>query len=306
MASGNPLRMEHTVTVGVVSAKGRTLGLSPETQSFENFIQTDAAINLGNSGGPLVNLRGEVVGINSAINAAGQNLGFAIPVNVAKSILSQLKEKGKVVRGYLGVRIRNVDDKTREAFELPSREGAFVEMVEKDGPSEKAGLKEGDTITEVNGVKVKQTRDLIDKVSGQAPGSKVDLTLLREGKRQGLTVTLGERPGGDETTASAEGETAPSSKLGLEVDEVSVRTRRMFDLPRDMEGVVVTNVTDLSPADDEGLRPGDVITKVNGHDIGSVRDYKEAVTGLRSGAPVRLYVYRPQSDQRRFFILRVP
>jgi serine protease Do len=306
MASGNPLRMEHTVTVGVVSAKGRTLGLSPETQSFENFIQTDAAINLGNSGGPLVNLRGEVVGINTAINAAGQNLGFAVPINVAKSILPQLKEKGKVVRGYLGVRIRNVDQKTKDAFELPSRDGAFVEMVEKDGPAQKAGLKEGDTITEVGGSKVKQTRDLIDKVSNQAPGSKVELTVLREGKRTNVTVTLGERPGSEDTAETTGGATTPSSKLGLEVEEISARTRRMFDLPRDLDGVVITEVTDLSPADDEGLRPGDVVTKVNGKEIASASDFKSALGGLASGAAVRLYVYRPQTDQNRFFILRVP
>ena len=165
-------------------------------QSFENFIQTDAAINLGNSGGPLVNLRGEVVGINTAINAAGQNLGFAVPVNTAKRHPRPAQGKGKVVRGYLGVHIRNVDDKTQEAFNLSVARRRLRRQGPRGRPgASKAGLKKGDIIVAVNGKPVKETRDVIDNVSAMAPGTKVEIEVVRDGKRKALTVTLGERPG---------------------------------------------------------------------------------------------------------------
>ncbi|MFI5167817.1 MAG: Do family serine endopeptidase [Thermoanaerobaculales bacterium] len=309
MAVGNPLAMEHTVTVGVVSAKNRTLGLSSDRNAlaFENFIQTDAAINLGNSGGPLVNIRGEVVGMNTAINAAGQNLGFAVPINAAKSVIPQLKEKGKVVRGYLNVVIRNVDQKTQEAFGLPAREGAFIESVTKGGPGEKAGLKEGDTIVAVGGVPVKETRQLIDRVSMTPPGQKLDLEVIRDGKRQNFTVVVGERPGSDEEKQSSTAkEDTPVSKLGLEVDDLSQRTRRQFEIPTNIEGILVTDVTDMSPADEAQLRPGDVIMRVNAQDVTSQRDFRDALAKIRSGALVRLYVFRAQLDQKSFVILRMP
>jgi len=233
MAVGNPLNMDHTVTVGVVSAKGRQLGLSDQTSSFENFIQTDAAINLGNSGGPLVNIRGEVVGINTAINAAGQNLGFAVPVNTAKLVIPQLKDKGKVTRGYLGVNITNVTDETKEAFNLTSTDGAFVQEVVKGGPADKAGLAKGDAIVAVNGATVKDNRTLIDRVSALSPGSKVDLEVIRDGKRKTLTATLSERPG---TVETATGETSEpqtaAAKLGLEVEDLTAKSRRGFEIPR--------------------------------------------------------------------------
>jgi serine protease Do len=307
MAVGNPLNMAHTVTVGVVSAKGRQLNLSDVTSSFENFIQTDAAINLGNSGGPLVNLRGEVVGVNSAINAAGQNIGFAIPVNTVKAVVPQLREHGKVVRGYLGVGIKNVTPDMKDAFNLPSRDGAFVDSVEEDAPAAKAGIQKGDTIVAVNGTHVKETRELIDQVSAMAPGKKVELGVIRDGKPQTIAVTLGERP-----VASAEGEEStpdketPSSKLGLQFDDLSQRVRRMFDVPADVSGAVVTQVDEDTPADDAGLRPGDVITEVNGHEVDTARDLTEGLRHVRSGSPVRLYVYRPQVDRSTFIILRMP
>ena len=307
MAVGNPLRMEHTVTVGVVSAKGRALGLSEETRSFENFIQTDAAINLGNSGGPLVNLRGEVVGMNTAINAAGQNLGFAVPVNTIRAVLPQLKEKGKVVRGYLGVMVKNVDQETQEAFNLKSRDGAFVDSVEKDGPAEKAGVQAGDTIVKVGGTPIKETRQLIDRVSAVAPGGKVELEIVREGKTRTVTATLGERPGAENgEEESGEAPQGAVDKLGLSVEDLSARSRRGFEIPNDVEGVVVTDVAELSPAEDGGLRPGDVITQANGAEITSAKDFRSVVEKVKSGGVVRLYVYRPQLDRSTFVILRMP
>jgi len=197
MAVGNPLNMEHTVTVGVVSAKERVLGLT-EDRSFESFIQTDAAINFGNSGGPLVNLRGEVIGINTAINVRGQNLGFAVPVDVATRILPQLRSSGKVVRGYLGAMVRNVDQKMQEAFGLDTREGAFVDNVLPGHAADRAGLEPGDVVISIDGRRVKDTRDLIDDVSSKAPGTKVHLEVIREGRTQKLTVELEQRQGSGE------------------------------------------------------------------------------------------------------------
>jgi len=309
MAVGNPLAMEHTVTVGVVSAKGRRIGISPNANasSFEDFIQTDAAINLGNSGGPLVNVRGEVVGMNSAINAGGQNIGFAIPVNTIKMVVPQLKEKGKVVRGYLGVQITNVDQKAQEFYKLPSRDGALVQSVTKDGPADKAGLKDGDVIVAVAGKPVKDTRDLIFRVSAMPPGQKVDLDLMREGKSKSITVTLGERPSGeDEQEAATTKEDTPTSKLGIQIDDLNQRTRRQFEIPREIEGAVVTDVTDLSPADDANLRVGDVIMRVNDRDINSAQTFKDTIAGFRSGTMVRFYIYRPQAEQKTFVFLRMP
>ncbi|HVN75855.1 MAG TPA: Do family serine endopeptidase [Thermoanaerobaculaceae bacterium] len=307
MAVGNPLAMEHTVTVGVVSAKGRALGLSEATRSFENFIQTDAAINLGNSGGPLVNLRGDVVGMNTAINAAGQNLGFAVPVNTIKAVLPQLKTKGKVVRGFLGVTITNVDQKAQEAFKLPSRDGALVESVNKGGPADKSDLKAGDVVVAVGGVPIKETRQLIDRVSATAPGQKIDLEVVRDGKHVTVPVVLGERPTteGDEASSPAKEDT-PSSKLGIDVDDISARARRQFELPNDIQGVVITDVTDLSPADEAGLRAGDVIMRVNSHDVSSQQEFSDAIAGVHSGTMVRLYVYRAQTDQKSFVFVRMP
>ncbi|HPC83501.1 MAG TPA: Do family serine endopeptidase [Thermoanaerobaculaceae bacterium] len=307
MAAGNPRRLSHTITVGVVSAKGRTIGLSPETSSFENFIQTDAAINLGNSGGPLVNLRGEVVGINTAIDASGQNIGFAVPINTARLILDQLRNKGKVVRGFLGVKIRNLDEDAREAFGLPSRAGALVSDVDSGGPADKAGLRKGDVIVAIKGQPVKETRQVIDTISGMAPGTRVEIEVMRDGKPRTLTATLGERPSGSEPAGPAEEPASTAvGKLGLQVEDLTPQLRRMFGLGSEVEGVVITKVTDLSPADDKGLRPGDVVLQVNGKDVDSVATFRKALGSPKSGEVVRLYVLRPRLGQQDFVFLRVP
>ena len=307
MAVGNPLNMPHTVTVGVVSAKGRQLGLSPETNSFENFIQTDAAINLGNSGGPLVNLRGEVVGINTAINAAGQNIGFAVPVNTVKNVLTQLKENGKVVRGYLGVNIQNIDQDIQDAFGLSSREGAFVQSVEDGGPADKGGLEKGDTIVAVNGAAVKETRQLIDAVSAMPPDRKVEIEVVRDGKKKSITVTLGERPSASgQDDADGQEKATPASQLGFEVRDLTTRMRRDSEIPSSIEGIVVADVESGSVAEDAGLRPGDVVTEISGKEIASVREFNEALSQVRKGAAFKLYVYRPQLDRGTFIIMRMP
>jgi serine protease Do len=308
MAVGNPLQMAHTVTVGVVSAKGRVLGLSDSGSSFEDFIQTDAAINLGNSGGPLVNLAGRVIGINTAINAAGQNLGFAVPIDIAKRILPQLRSRGRVVRGYLGISVRNVDQRIAEAFGLDSRDGAFVHEVLEDHAAEKGGVRHGDVIVDIDGAKVTDTRDLIDTVSSLAPGTEVDLGIIRDGKRIAVEVELEERAPTEEPPELEEEfqeEEQATSRVGITVSELTDRARQFYGLEEDLEGVVITRVRPVSPAGEEGLIRGDVITEANGRSVEATDDLIDIISGVDEGGYLRLYVYRPRADRSFFAILKL-
>jgi serine protease Do len=306
MAVGNPLDMQHTVTVGVVSATGRVIGLSQD-RSFENFIQTDAAINVGNSGGPLVNLRGEVIGINTAINVRGQNLGFAVPIATAKRILDQLRDSGSVVRGYLGVMVRNIDQRMAEAFGLDSRDGAFVDDVLEGHAADKGGLTPGDVVVEVNGRRISDTRELIDMVSAMAPGTEVELEVVRDGRRRTLEVVLEERQTEGEDAAADDGGDSSSSaeRVGISVSELDPRLRQYYRVPDALDGVVITHVRRLSPAGEEGLREGDIITEANGVSVGSPEELVEAISRVEEGGYLRLYVHRPRADQSFFAILQL-
>lgn len=307
MAAGNPMDMDHTITVGVVSGKGRVLGLS--STSFENYIQTDAAINFGNSGGPLVNLRGQVVGINTAINARGQNLGFAVPVETAKAILDQLRTRGKVVRGYLGVTIQNITAEFQEAWGLDSRDGAFVQSVDEDSPAGEAGIQPSDVIVSVDGLDVDSTRTLIDTIAALPPGRDVEIDLIRNGERKSVTVTLGERDSdapagvGEQDRDDREDET--TERVGITVREIDDQARRMFGLDRDIGGVVITQVRPDSPAGEEGLAQGDVVLEANGAAIREASDLLDEVGQVDDGSYLRLYVLRPQSGQRFFVVLKL-
>jgi serine protease Do len=294
--------------VGVVSAKGRSLGLSAESSSFENFIQTDAAINFGNSGGPLVDLRGNVVGINTAINAAGQNIGFAIPVDVARRILPQLRENGRVVRGYLGVSINNLSRSEAEAFGLSSSDGALVEQVVPGHAAEKAGVRHGDVIVSVDGEMLEDTRELIDTISAMPPGTEVELGIIRNGKRQDLKVTLEEREAQDEPAEPADGpddEGDVFERVGVTVTELSPGARQTFRVGTEIEGVVVTRVRPLSPASEKGMQPGFVITEANGEKITSPAELRAATADVEAGGYLRLYVFIPRADTYRFVILQL-
>ncbi len=308
MAVGNPLDMDHTVTVGVVSAKGRVLGLSREGTSFENYIQTDAAINLGNSGGPLVNLRGEVIAINTAINARGQNLGFAVPVNTLHQIVPQLREHGKVVRGFLGITVNNLDQDSAEAFGLDSRDGALVVEVTPGRAADKGGVEHGDIVVAINGTPIADTRELIDTVSAMPPGTKVELTVIRDGKRKKLDVELEER---DLLDADREQNLEPSSdndtaeRLGISVSELSSQLRGMFGIEDDIDGVVITRVKPVSPAADEGLVRGDIIVEANGEAITTTDALQDVVASVPSDGYLRLYIYRPQLGRSFFAILKL-
>ena len=306
MAIGDPLNFDKSVTVGVISGKGRYAGLSRATSAFENLLQTDAAINFGNSGGPLVNVNGEVVGINTAISRIGQNIGFAVPVNVARRLLPQLK-KGKVVRGYLGVQVESIDKKWQEAYGLKSPEGALVQSVEKGKPGEKAGIRHDDIITRVDDVIVKNNRDLIDYVSSRTPGTKITIGFIRDGKDQTAVATLETRPeDGDKPAASEEEEGKASSRqkmLGLEIDDLTPRVRRGYGIDKDTtKGVVITHVKPVSPAADANLLEGDVILEVNGVAVGSVDEMQAAIRKAPKGKYIRFYVQRqgPRGQSQKF------
>jgi Do/DeqQ family serine protease len=311
MAIGNPLRFAGTVTVGVLSAKGRR-GISddPTTASIQDLLQTDAAINFGNSGGPLLNAGAEVIGINTAMIQPAQNIGFAVAINSVKQILPQLEKSGKVERGMLGVRIGPVDQDIEQAFKLPSLDGAFVESVDAGKPADRAGIKPGDTIVQVEDTAVQEPRDLINRVSAMPPGSRVNLTLVREGRRMTVTATLAkfEIAGAEEPERESGGsgpEAARGERLGISLAELSAGVRQEIGARGDVRGVVVTNVRDGSPAGDQGLAPGDVITEINGTPVTSISQFRSELSKIKSGDYVKLYVRRFEPQEiSRFVIIK--
>ncbi len=295
MAVGSPLDLSHSVTVGVVSAKGRAIGIND--RSFENFIQTDAAINFGNSGGPLINLAGEVIGINTAINSAAENIGFAVPSNTLKQVLPQLVADGKVRRGYLGITIENLNFDSAAAFGLDSTDGALVMSVLPGQPAAKAGLKPEDIVLKVDDLRIKTTRDLIDYVSAKGPEASVKLEVLRDGKVKQFSVDLAEREAtaaGPQTTRE-EDEDKGIDWLGLRYQDLTPSTRRNHGLPEDLEGVWVTSVSPTSQLYEDGVRGNDslyVITSVNGQQVGSVEEFERAVKAVGEGQKFRIFVRR--------------
>jgi len=308
MVIGSPLNLDHTVTTGVVSAKGRSIGINRDT-SFENFIQTDAAINFGNSGGPLVNLEGEVVGIATAINYGAENIGFAVPVSTLEQILPQLRETGRVNRGYLGVHVTNLDYRSASAFGLKEPKGALVERVNEDTPAEDAGLRAGDIIMEADGRQVVKTRDLIEYVASREPQSKVALKVLRQGKEIKKTVTLSERPGAEEVGAgSVPEEEGGIDWLGLRYQDLTPAARNQHDIGSDVSGVWIVQVAQDSPFFGQGIRPGLIITAVNGQSVESVRGFEDIVRQASAGSVIRIYVedLSAQVSQGRFVFAQVP
>ena len=314
MAVGSPLGLADTVTVGVVSAKGRRINISRETGSFENFIQTDAAINFGNSGGPLINLRGQVVGINTAINYGSENIGFAVPVNTLKQVLPALREDGRVRRGFLGVGVEDLDRDAAEAFGLPSTDGAIVTQVMPGQPADDAGINHGDIVLGVDGKPIANTRELIDYVSSKRPGATVELEVLRNGKRLVKPVELAERtPAGEAVEETTEGGESGIGWLGLRYQDLTQGMQESHGLPDGLRGVWITAVSPRSPLYDEGVtETGNVITiitEVNGEDVASVSDFERAVKQADPGSRLRLYLRRFVNGQEQaplFAFPRVP
>jgi serine protease Do len=283
VAIGNPFGLDHTVTAGIVSAKGRVIGAGP----YDNFIQTDASINPGNSGGPLINLRGEVVGINTAIFAQGQGIGFAIPINTAKELISQLKEKGKVTRGWLGVMIQKVTPDLAKSFNLKDESGALVGDVTQGGPAEKAGIKAGDIIVEFDGKTIKEMNDLPRLVAAVAVGKVVEVKVLREGKPQVFKVQVQELD--DKMVASSRSQTKDT--LGLVVQEFTPELARRFRMDYE-PGILIVQVKEGSPAEEAGVQEGDIIKEVNRKPVKDIKTYHALISSVKKGANVLFRIKR--------------
>lgn len=285
VAIGNPFGLERTLTCGIVSAKGRVIGQGP----YDDFIQTDASINPGNSGGPLFNLKGDVVGINTAIVSGGQGIGFAIPVNVAKTLLPQLKNKGKVVRGWLGVVIQKVTPELAKNFGIKESEGALVSDVMQDSPASKADIRRGDVIISFNGSKIKEMDQLPRMVAGTEIGHKVKIGLVREGKYHNVDAVIGELK--DEKRESAEATPEVEKNFGLVMQNISADIARHLSL-KDRRGVIITDIHPGSPAEEADLRPGDIIKEINKKPIRNIDDFKEIMRRVNTKDGVVMLVKR--------------
>jgi len=278
VAIGNPFGLEHTVTAGIVSAKGRNIGQGP----YDDFIQTDAAINPGNSGGPLLNLRGEVIGINTAINPRANTIGFAVPVNMAKDILPQLRASGHVTRGWLGVLIQKITPELAESFELADDRGALVSRVDPAGPAAAAGIERGDVIVEFDGAEVESMEELPRLVAATPVGKSVDVVVLREGKRKQMEVEIGEL---DEPELAEAGtpEEESTARFGLGVQDVTPQIAQQLGLDEDAGGVVITQIEPGSAAEEASLKRGDVILEVDRQEVTSVADLKDQLAAADDG-----------------------
>jgi len=290
VAIGNPYGLQQTVTMGVVSAEGRSIPV--EEHTYRNFIQTDAAINPGNSGGPLLNTKGEVVGINTAIIAYAQGIGFAIPINIPKKNIDELIELGKVRRSWLGVYIQEVTPEIAEQFDLPEdAKGVLVGDVIKDSPAEKSGIKRGDIITKVNNEEVDSPGELQDKIGSIEIGEKANIEVVRDGKEISFVVRIDEMPTVDEEGSELSKEKVFSVQTGLKVQMVTPEIAKEVGLPW-VKGLAITEVISGSSADDMGLQPGDIILEANRVEVSTVDEWEKVISKLEPGDTLLLLVFR--------------
>lgn len=296
LAIGNPFGLDHTVTAGIVSAKGRTIGAGP----YDNFIQTDASINPGNSGGPLLDMSGQVIGINTAIIASGQGIGFAIPSKLAKQVIDQLKEFKTVKRGWLGVSIQNVDENSAKALGLDQVRGALVSSVTPGDPAEKAGLKAGDVIINVDGVEIENSGDLTRKIGDLLPGVKINLSVWRNGKTLMIPVILEQRnaervaQGGRDTGAGE----LRNTVLGLALRPLTAQEAEALNMDRP-RGLLVLDIDPGSVAEENDVTAGDVIIEANGRVVNSVQAFQDVIKG--DGASKGVVMLLVQRQGRNIF-----
>ena len=299
MAVGNPFSLDRTVTLGVVSGLERD---AVRLSRYEAFIQTDASINPGNSGGPLFNIKGEVIGINTAIINYAQGIGFAIPSNMVQQVAGQLRARGKVTRGWLGVGIQEVTADLAAKFGIKENDGVLVNDVFENEPAARAGLKPGDIIAKVDGRRVETPAGLSRAVAGLTPGTKIELDVIRSGERRTVTVDLGERKEDAVVAAIPSPPPQPEIKLGLSVQDLTQELADKFKI-KDQKGVLVNKVDPGSVAQEQGLREGDLIKEVNRQAIASAEEFKSAVAQTKKGESVLLRVIR---ENRAFYSVLSP
>lgn len=298
VAIGNPFGLSHTVTQGIVSAKERSIGFGP----YDNFIQTDASINPGNSGGPLLNLNAEVIGINAAIEAQGQGIGFAIPINLAKSIVTQLKETGTVTRGWLGVWIQKVDPELAKSFGLKDAKGALVSKVQKDSPADKAGIMPGDIILKVNGKEIGDSKELPVYVAGLPVGKEIQIEFVRNKKSQTAKIKIGKLQDGEpkaevgKKSPDVSDEVTEMDQLGFRVSNITDQDREKLKLGKDVEGVVIEEIQQQGPSDQKGLQPGNLILELNHEKVKDVASYRKLSKSLKKGDSVMLLVRQDENS----------
>jgi len=295
-AIGNPLEFDHTVTVGVVSSKGRKIF----NQSFDAYIQTDAAINPGNSGGPLVNVEGEAVGVSAAVSSEAEGIGFAVPVNVARSVLVQLREQGRVRRGYLGIQLHELDPDLARIVGTADTRGALLVDVFEGEPAAVAGLRRWDVVTTVGGAPIENGDALVRTISALRPGSEVKLGVVRDGRALTVSARLGERSPDDEAPepGPSPAAAAPSKKgdaLGLSVATLAAATRAELRVPRERVGVVIRDVLGADPGTDI-LEEGDLVVEVNRTPTPDLATYRKVLGAIAPGEAAWLYVYRPRQQ----------
>ena len=312
MAIGNPFGLGGSLSVGVVSARNRDINSGP----YDNFIQTDAAINRGNSGGPLFNMQGEVVGVNTAIispSGGSIGIGFSIPAKTAMAVIDQLREFGETRRGWIGVRIQQIDDQIAETLGIGTARGALIAGVNEGGPAEKAGMKSGDVIVKFDGQDIREMRDLPRAVASTAVNKSVDVVVLRNGKQQTLRITLGRLEDSEKAQQASVKPPAPETRgvtkrlLGLELSQMTDEMRKRFKLRDNVKGLVIVSIEQNSPLADQRVMPGDVITEVTGQAVASAADLQKRIDALKKdGKKSALLLLLNAAGEQRFVPVTIP
>jgi len=290
LAIGNPFGLEQTVTAGIVSAKGRVIGAGP----YDNFIQTDASINPGNSGGPLFNMEGKVIGINTAIVAQGQGIGFAIPIAMAKNILPDLKSKGKATRGWLGVSVQDISEDIAKTMKIKDKNGVLISDVFEGDPADKAGIKSGDIVTEIDGKPVKDTHELLLVVSGLRIGETIKIKIVRDGQEKVIPVTIAERTEKSELASGLQSGEA----FGMTVQEITPEIAQHLGLAI-KKGIIVVDVQEGGTAEEVGIQPQDIILQVNKVKVATMKEYQKEIAKAGEKGSLLLLIQR---GKQRFFV----